>query len=77
MLSEMIQTHLQKSHFTLLSWVDLGKKTKGQESQRGTNGEAERRGERGKKKGSRGVNLIKVHCMHAWKRHGETPWYCE
>jgi hypothetical protein len=31
--------------------------------------------EEGVRKSSGGVNLIKVHYMHTWKYHNETPSY--
>jgi hypothetical protein len=26
---------------------------------------------------NRGVNMIKVHCMHVWKHHNETPHFAQ
>jgi hypothetical protein len=39
-------------------------------------GRQKRKGKEGEKSGiresNRGMNLIKVHCKHVWKRHNET-----
>jgi hypothetical protein len=49
----------------------------GHESEMGTTRGKEKAEERGIRKSNRGVNMIKVYFIQAWKCHDEIPYYIQ